>query len=68
MQGLNPMLGEKLGPRLAEPGGRNDRADLAKKPAVALAEVKSRRLHSWTPFSTAASSSLTLSSVDPPSL
>jgi hypothetical protein len=36
--------------------------------AAALAEKKAWGFHSWTPFSTASSSSLTFTKIEPPSL
>jgi hypothetical protein len=45
MGGLEPVLDEKLGLRIAESGGMDEVANAASERAVALAEVKSGRFH-----------------------
>ena len=68
MGGLEPVFEEKLGAGIPESGGLDEVADLACVLAAALAEKKAWGFHSWTPFSTASSSSLTFTKIEPPSL
>jgi hypothetical protein len=68
MSRLDSVFDEKLGLGVAEPTCLNEVADLACVLAAALAEVEARGFHSWTPFSTASSSSLTFTKIEPPSL
>ncbi len=68
MDGLNAVEVEKLGARIAEPAGADHFADRAKERVEAFAEVEAGGFHSWTPFSTASSSSLTFTKIEPPSL
>ena len=68
MRGLHTVFEEKLGFGIAEAGRFDHPTDRPKNGAVALAEVEAGGLHSWTPFSTASSSSLTFTKIEPPSL
>ena len=62
------MFDEKLGAGIAESGGMDEVADRSGEAAEAFAEKKAGGFHSWTPFSTASSSSLTFTKIEPPSL
>ena len=65
---LDSVFDEKLGAGIAESGGMDGVADGSGQAAEALAEKKAWGFHSWTPFSTASSSSLTFTKIEPPSL
>jgi hypothetical protein len=68
MQGLNAMQVVKFRPSIAKPACLDHVPHRPKQRVIALTQVESRSLHSWTPFSTAASSSLTFTKIEPPSL
>jgi hypothetical protein len=68
MQGLNAMQVVKFRASIAKPACLDYVPHRPEQRVIALTQVESWRLHSWTPFSTAASSSLTLSKVEPPNL
>jgi len=63
MRGLHAVLLKKLDAGIPEPAGAHRLGDVARG-----AGVEAGRFHSWTPFSTASSSSETFSRIDPPSL
>lgn len=65
MQRLHFVLEPKTGLRITKTRSAYQIADRARQRAIALA---GKKFHACTPFSTAASSSATLSSVEPPNL